>query len=76
MTFYPNILEYIETFNFEQANNRAISDIQFTLTPVEGLQANYVLGYDDSRSRGTTYAPLGTTTAEDGSARVTTFVND
>ncbi len=73
MTFYPNILEYLETFDFQQENNRAISDIQFTLTPVDGLQVNYVLGYDDSRSRGTTYSPIGTTTATNGRARSSTI---
>jgi len=73
MTFYPNILEYLNTFDFEQENNRSISDVQFTLTPVDGLQANYVLGYDDSRSRGTTYSPIGTTTATDGRARSSTI---
>lgn len=69
MTFYPNILEYIETFNFQQQNKRSISDIQFTLLPMKGMQVNYVLGYDDSRSRATTYSPIGTTTATLGSAR-------
>ncbi len=73
MTFYPNILEYLETFDFKQENNRAISDIQFTLTPYEGLLVNYVLGYDDSRSRGSTYSPIGTTTATDGRARSSTI---
>ena len=69
MTFYPNILEYIETFDFQQQNKRAISDIQFTLIPIAGMQVNYVLGYDDSRSRASTYSPIGTTTAALGSAR-------
>ncbi|MFQ5638827.1 MAG: SusC/RagA family TonB-linked outer membrane protein, partial [bacterium] len=69
MTFYPNILEYIETFDFQQQNKRAISDIQFTLVPIAGMQVNYVLGYDDSRSRATTFSPIGTTTATDGRAR-------
>ena len=69
MTFYPNILEYIETFDFQQQNKRAISDIQFTLVPTAGMQVNYVLGYDDSRSRASTYSPIGTTTAVLGSAR-------
>jgi len=69
MTFYPNILEYLNTFDFRQQNKRAISDIQVTLTPVDGLSVNYVLGYDDSRSRATTYAPIGTTTMTDGRAR-------
>lgn len=71
MTFYPNILEYIETFDFEQQNKRAISDLQFTFLPFDGLQLNYVLGYDDSRSTGTTYTPIGTTTSSLGSARST-----
>jgi TonB-linked SusC/RagA family outer membrane protein len=69
MTFYPNILEYIETFDFQQQNKRAISDVQFTLVPTAGMQVNYVLGYDDSRSRASTYSPIGTTTAALGSAR-------
>ncbi len=69
MTFYPNILEYIETFDFQQQNKRAISDIQFTLVPTAGMQVNYVLGYDDSRSRASTFSPIGTTTAVLGSAR-------
>ena len=69
MTFYPNILEYIDTFDFQQQNKRAISDIQFTLLPIAGMQVNYVLGYDDSRSRASTYSPIGTTTAALGSAR-------
>ena len=69
MTFYPNILEYIETFNFQQQNKRAISDVQFTFLPITGMQVNYVLGYDDSRSKATTFSPIGTTTAALGSAR-------
>ncbi len=69
MTFYPNILEYLETFDFKQQNKRAISDIQFTLSPIDGMSVNYVLGYDDSRSRATTYSPIGTTTITDGRAR-------
>ena len=73
MTFYPNILEYLNTFDFTQENNRAISDIQFTFTPIEGLQAIYVLGYDDSRSEGKTYIPIGTTTITDGQARSSTI---
>ena len=69
MTFYPNILEYIDTFDFQQQSKRAISDIQFSLTPVAGMQVDYVLGYDDSRSTATTYSPIGTTTLLDGRAR-------
>lgn len=69
MTFYPNILEYIQTFDFQQKNKRSISDIQFTLTPAIGLQINYVLGYDDSRSTASTFSPIGTTTLTSGRAR-------
>ncbi len=73
MTFYPNILEYLNTFEFKQTNKRAISDIQFTLSPVKGMRVKYVFGYDDASSRGTRYSPIGTTTALTGSARASTI---
>ncbi|MDN5203246.1 SusC/RagA family TonB-linked outer membrane protein [Fulvivirgaceae bacterium BMA10] len=73
MTFYPNILEYIETFDFQQKNNRSISDLQFNLSPFEGLNVNYVLGYDHSKSTGTRYVPIGTTTVNLGTARTSTI---
>lgn len=73
MTFYPNILEYINTFDFNQKNNRNISDLQITLTPVDGLKVNYIVGYDSSESTGNTYIPIGTTTIELGSAGTTTI---
>ena len=62
MTFYPNILEYIETFDFQQKNNRVISDLQINLTPMEGLKLNYILGYDNAESIGSTYVPISTNT--------------
>lgn len=73
MTFYPNILEYIETFEFQQKNNRVISDLQLNLKPVEGLNINYTLGYDNSESTGTTYVPIGTNTRVLGSASTSTI---
>ncbi len=73
MTFYPNILEYIETFDFQQENNRSISDFQLNLAPMKGLTINYVLGFDNASSTGTRYAPIGTTTAPLGSARTSTI---
>lgn len=73
MTFYPNINEYIETFDFGQKNNRSISDFQLNLNPFSGLSVNYVLGYDNSRSTGNRYAPIGTTTATQGTARSSTI---
>jgi TonB-dependent starch-binding outer membrane protein SusC len=73
MTFYPNILEYIETFDFQQQNNRSISDLQINLAPMKGLTVNYVMGYDNAQSSGTRYAPIGTTTATQGTARTSTI---
>ncbi len=73
MTFYPNILEYIETFDFQQKNNRIISDLQLNLKPVDGLNINYTLGYDNAESTGTTYVPIGTNTSVLGSASTSTI---
>ena len=74
MTFYPNILEYIETFDFQQRNNRSISDFQLTLSPVRGLSINYNIGYDNATSKGTSYVPIGTTTRLPGEARTSTII--
>lgn len=72
MTFYPNILEYINTFDFNQKNNRTISNLQLNLKPVDGLKLTYILGYDNSESIGNSYVPIGTTTMTIGNARTTT----
>lgn len=72
MTFYPNILEYIETFDFSQKNNRTISDLQINLKPVDGLKVNYILGYDNAESIGNKYVPIGTTTVVLGNASTST----
>ncbi len=71
MTFYPNILEYIETFDFQQKNKRSISDLQINLRPLEHLKVNYTLGYDNAESTGTTYVPIGTNTRVSGRASET-----
>lgn len=68
MTFYPNILEYIENFDFTQENKRTISDLQLTLNPSDGLKVTYILGYDNSESLGNSYIPIGTTTIALGRA--------
>jgi len=73
MTFYPNILEYIETFDFQQTNKRTISDLQVNLKPIDALTVNYTIGYDNSESLGTTYVPIGTNTRALGSASTTTI---
>ncbi len=73
LTFYPNILEYINTFDFNQKSNRTISDLQLNLKPLDGLKVNYVLGYDNSETIGSTYVPIGTTTIALGRASTTTI---
>lgn len=73
MTFYPNILEYIETFDFQQENSRSITDLQVNLAPMKGLTIGYILGFDNATSTGTRYAPIGTTTATQGTARTSTI---
>ena len=73
MTFYPNILEYINTFDFNQKNSRTISDLQINLKPAKGLKVNYILGYDNSESIGNSYIPIGTTTIALGRASTTTI---
>jgi len=73
MTFYPNILEYLNTFDFSQKNNRTVSDLQINLKPADGLKVNYILGYDNSESIGNSYIPIGTTTVLLGSARTSTI---
>jgi len=72
MTFYPNILEYLETFDFQQRNNRSINDVQLNLLPTKNLSINYIFGYDNAKSTGTQYIPIGTTTRESGRARTAT----
>lgn len=73
MTFYPNILEYIETFDFQQKNNRSVSDLQINLTPTNNFKINYILGYDNAESIGSTYVPIGTNTILLGSASTTSI---
>ena len=73
MTFYPNILEYLNTFDFSQKNNRTISDLQINLRPTGGFKLNYILGYDNSESMGVSYIPIGTTTILLGSATTSTI---
>lgn len=68
MTFYPNILEYINTFDYNQNNKRFIGDLQLNLKPLDGLNITYTLGYDNSDANGDSYAPIGTTTLVSGRA--------
>ncbi len=76
MTFYPNILEYLETFDYQQVNNRSISDLQINLAPMKGLTVNYIMGYDNAQSTGTRYVPIGTNNVplgEAGTSTINTF---
>ncbi|VAW29061.1 Outer membrane TonB-dependent transporter, utilization system for glycans and polysaccharides (PUL), SusC family, partial [hydrothermal vent metagenome] len=73
MTFLPNILEYLETFDYQQVNNRSISDLQINLAPMKGLTINYIMGYDNAQSTGTRYVPIGTNTVPLGESGVSTI---
>ncbi|MBD1395741.1 SusC/RagA family TonB-linked outer membrane protein [Pontibacter sp. JH31] len=57
-----NPLEAIDRFEFEQRTNRFIGDFQANMTPINGLNINYVLGYDNSTQIGTGFIPVGNTT--------------
>ena len=57
-----NPLEAINRFEFEQRTNRFIGDFQVNLTPIDGLNINYVLGYDNSTQIATGFIPVGNTT--------------
>ncbi|WP_018478762.1 SusC/RagA family TonB-linked outer membrane protein [Pontibacter roseus] len=57
-----NPLEAIERFDFEQRTNRFIGDFQLSLTPINNLNINYVLGYDNSTQIATGFIPAGNTT--------------
>jgi len=54
-------------------NNRVISDLQINLSPMDGLKVNYILGYDNAESIGSTYVPIGTNTVALGSASTTSI---
>lgn len=57
-----NPLEAIDRFNFGQRTNRFIGDFQVNLTPINGLNISYVLGFDNSTQIATGYIPVGNTT--------------
>lgn len=57
-----NPLEAIARFDFQQRTNRFIGDFQVNLTPITGLNINYVLGYDNSTQIATGFIPVGNTT--------------
>ncbi|GGK86549.1 SusC/RagA family TonB-linked outer membrane protein [Rufibacter glacialis] len=57
-----NPLEAINRFDFQQRTSRFIGDFQMQVTPVENLNINYVLGYDNSTTIATGFIPVGNTT--------------
>ncbi|ALI99992.1 SusC/RagA family TonB-linked outer membrane protein [Rufibacter tibetensis] len=57
-----NPLEAINRFDFRQRTNRFIGDFQVMLTPINGLNINYTLGYDNATSIATGFIPVGNTT--------------
>lgn len=57
-----NPLEAIDRFEFSQRTNRFIGDLQVMLTPVNNLNINYTLGYDNATQIALGYIPVGNTT--------------
>lgn len=57
-----NPLEAINRFDFEQRTSRFIGDFQLNLTPINNLNINYTLGYDNATQIGTGFIPVGNTT--------------
>ncbi|WP_439882606.1 SusC/RagA family TonB-linked outer membrane protein [Pontibacter sp. MBLB2868] len=57
-----NPLEAIDRFDFRQRTNRFIGDFQVMLTPINNLNINYTLGYDNATQIATGYIPVGNTT--------------
>ncbi|WP_299823776.1 SusC/RagA family TonB-linked outer membrane protein [uncultured Pontibacter sp.] len=57
-----NPLEAINRFDFQQRTNRFIGDFQLMLTPINNLNINYTLGYDNATQIATGFIPVGNTT--------------
>ncbi|WP_242928346.1 SusC/RagA family TonB-linked outer membrane protein [Pontibacter vulgaris] len=57
-----NPLEAINRFDFGQRTNRFIGDFQVMLTPINNLNINYTLGYDNSTQIATGFIPVRNTT--------------
>jgi TonB-linked SusC/RagA family outer membrane protein len=54
----PNPLSVIETFDFSQKVNRAISDVQLKLAPAKGLNVDLLAGVDTYSEQGLNYIPV------------------
>jgi TonB-linked SusC/RagA family outer membrane protein len=59
-----NPLEAIQNFKFNQRIARFIGGVQLKLTPVEGLNIDYTLGYDGYNQFATAYIPPNTSAFE------------
>ncbi|WP_266204939.1 SusC/RagA family TonB-linked outer membrane protein [Pontibacter kalidii] len=57
-----NPLEAINRFDFRQRTSRFIGDFQLMVTPIDNLNINYTLGYDNSTQIATGFIPVGNTT--------------
>ncbi|MCC9167828.1 SusC/RagA family TonB-linked outer membrane protein [Pontibacter harenae] len=57
-----NPLEAINRFDFGQRTNRFIGDFQLMLNPINNLNINYTLGYDNATQIATGFIPVGNTT--------------
>jgi TonB-dependent starch-binding outer membrane protein SusC len=55
-----NPVEAINLYKFTQSTSRFLGDAQLNLVPIDGLNINYILGYDTYTQNGTAYIPIGT----------------
>ena len=56
---FSNPLEVQNRFDFGQETNRFIGDLQVSLTPLDGLSIDYVIGLDTYEQTGTAFIPRG-----------------
>ncbi len=56
-----NPLEVINDYDFGQETRRFLGNAQLTLTPVDGLNVNYLFGLDTYEQTGTAFIPKGAT---------------
>lgn len=56
---FANPVEAIDVYDFQQRTRRFVGDSHVTLTPVRGLNIEYILGYDGYTQTATGFIPRG-----------------
>jgi TonB-linked SusC/RagA family outer membrane protein len=57
---FENPVEVVDLYDYQQKVNRFVSGTKLVLNPMEGLTAEYVLGYDTYNQSATAFIPVGT----------------